>query len=66
MKNSNEQDLPLPDILRDRLPVSYFLLTSFTKPDQTSPQLNLTGVSDFHNTIDYDLLPFYKPISNVL
>jgi hypothetical protein len=54
---------PLPISLAPVFPVNHFLFVEIIKND--SPDIIVT-VSSFHNTESYQILPFYKAISNIL
>lgn len=68
MTNNSKQigTQPLPDNLKQKLPVSYYLFSLVNNYANESAVISNITQSAFHKTKHYYVVPFYKAISNVL
>lgn len=64
IKNLGNQ--PIDDLLREHLPVNYYLFTLVFQGVVEDNNLKLSAESSFHHTTEYYTYPFYKSISYVL
>ena len=57
---------PIPTILRELLPVNYFMFAQVNEFVIKAEALQSSTTSTFHGTDEYYTDPFYKSISNIL
>ncbi len=57
---------PISNILREHLPINYFLFSLVTKYKEEELLYKVASSSSFHNTTEYIIIPFYKSLSNIL